>query len=209
MHSETSRQNTHSSEFMLKEYERLHGLVLDEIRQSEQRVSFFVAISSAVGGAMILFLQTQSLPLITRLAGIEVVLVILLIYGLITLSRLSDRNVQLRFLWRLQNSIQHYFAKNDPEISEYLKLKEELSAPYIPNSKIEKLFFAYMRGSIHTLVTFTNSVICGGIIFTALIMFNATYSVTVFITIIVVTISAFLFRGYHYKMRSLFRPTMR
>ena len=209
MNSEASQENTHNSEFMLKEYERLHGLVLDEIRQSEQRVSFFVAISSAAGGAMILFLQTQSLPLIMRLAGIEVVLVILLIYGLITLSRLSDRNVQLRFLWRLQNSIQHYFAKNDPEISEYLKLKEELSAPYIPNSKVEKLVFVYMRGSIHTLVTFTNSVICGGIVLTALTMLNVTYSVTVFITIIVTTFSAFLFRAYHYKMRALFRPTMR
>ena len=40
MHSEASQENTHSSEFMLKEYERLHALVLDEIRQSEQRVSF-------------------------------------------------------------------------------------------------------------------------------------------------------------------------
>jgi hypothetical protein len=65
MNSEASQQNNYSSEFMLKEYERLHGLVLDEIRQSEQRVNFFVAISSAAGDAMILFLQTRPDAILT------------------------------------------------------------------------------------------------------------------------------------------------
>lgn len=205
MTSKASPESVHNSEFMLAEYERLHSLVLDEIRQSEQRVSFFITIASTIGGALILFLQSKLLSIGVRLASVEVILVILLIYGLITLSRLSERNAQLKSLWKLQNAIQRYFAKNDEEVAKYLKIREELSIPNNPNSGLEKQAFVYLRGSIHTLVTLANSVICGGIVLTTLIMFNVSYVVIVPVTSASVALSAFTFRAYHYYLREVFQ----
>lgn len=197
------------SEFMLKEYERIHSLVLDEVRQSEQRVNFFIAISSAVAGAIVLFLQIQAISLDTKLAVIEVVLVILLIYGLIILSRLSDRMVQLKFLSKLQEKIQFYFEKDNPEISSYLKFKGELASNPSLNSKVEKRLTVYLRGTIHSLIIFTNTVICSGITLTALILLKANSLTVVFLTIFVSVSSAFILRTFHYQMRDRFRPMMR
>jgi hypothetical protein len=44
-----------SHEFMIKEIERLHELRLDATRQLEERVSYFLTVSSAgVGGVVII-----------------------------------------------------------------------------------------------------------------------------------------------------------
>lgn len=139
-----SELSSPESEFMLKEYERIHSLVMDEIRQSEQRVNFFIAIASTIGGAILLSLQIQSISLETKLSVIEVVLVILLIYGLIILSRLSDRMVEIRFLSKLQEKIQCYFRKDSQEISSYLKFKEELASSPLLTSRVDRQLSIYL-----------------------------------------------------------------
>jgi hypothetical protein len=103
MDPKSINERTYGVEFMMHEYERVHTLVLDEIRQSEQRVNFFLTIATTVGGALLLFSQLSTLTLEIKFAAIERILAVLLLFGLITFNRLNSRIVQLRAFRKLQD----------------------------------------------------------------------------------------------------------
>ena len=57
MHSDQNEGNSSSIEFMLKEYDRINELWIDENSQAERRVNFFLSIASATIGAIFLIFQ--------------------------------------------------------------------------------------------------------------------------------------------------------
>ena len=208
MSGEPGNQNQCSMEFMLSEYERLNNLILDELRQSEQRVTFFITIASAIGGALVIFAQSKAILLNEKIVAVEGVLTILLIYGLITLNRMTSRIVQLLTFKKLQGAIQQYFASLDSRVTAYLELRKSLSSQSSYSSKFGWQANRLLRGTLHDLVIFTDSIICGSLLLTALIGAGVSLGLKVSLTVTVTIVAWALLRTYHYYMRGKLPPMM-
>lgn len=205
MKSAVAEGNKHSVEFMLSEYERIQSLIFDEIRQCEQRVSFFMTITSAVGGVILLFSQVSTLATDVIVMVSEGVLVTLFIYGMITQNRVSQRNVNLTMYRRLQEDIQMYFARNDPEVGAYVRsLRGAYSVEH--RSKLQVKFLKWFRGTLQDLMILTNSLLCAGIISVALLTTNLPLQAVAGCTVVTAIGAVMLIRRYHYYMRSKLPP---
>jgi hypothetical protein len=76
------------SSFMLKEYERVYTQVLNDAEHAEKRVNFFLTITSAAVGVLVVLSQLSSVqPRILSVMTQEI-LIILLLYGVIIQNRL-------------------------------------------------------------------------------------------------------------------------
>lgn len=209
MESDFTKERTAGKEFMLKEYERIHSLVLDEIRQSEQRVNFFITIASAIGGILVIFSQVSTLPAYIKLTVVEGVLVVLLMYGLITLNRLTSRIIQLRTFRKLQNEIRRYFANRDSEVAAYLEFHDEiLKDPELfpKKNKMNLTIARWLRGTLQDLMILTNGVICGGIALAALLNTRLSIPEIIGWTVVTVIGAAIFLLKYHYYMRTKLPP---
>jgi hypothetical protein len=112
-----------NKEFMLKEHERVYMLMLDESRQAEQRVAFFITMASAVIAAFALLAQTSQIPDQILSPAIQGILIVLFLYGLTTLNRINARDIQNKAYGRLLAQIQNCFAESDPKIKVYIETR--------------------------------------------------------------------------------------
>jgi len=111
-------------EFMLKEYERLHQLSMDENKQTEQRVNFFLAIVSTIVAGLIILSQSTKITSEFFLNITLVALIILLLFGIKIMNRLNMRVIQIRAFKTLRKAIQEYFLNsNDERIRNFIKVQ--------------------------------------------------------------------------------------
>jgi hypothetical protein len=196
-----------SDEFMLKEYDRINGLILDEIRQSEQRVNFFLTIASSAAGVLILFSQSSLLSEEVKFATIEGALGILLLYGFVTLNRMNSRIVQLTTLKIFQKEIQKYFTKGNKEVSDYFKAtKGAIDEHPLRKNKLTLGVGRWLRGALQDLMILTNSLICGGITLVALSNAQQSLQSIIIWTSISTILAIIVFYNYHYFMRTRLPP---
>lgn len=114
----------YSVDFMLKEYERLTQIKIDENRQSEQRVNFFLALVTGSIAGIIILSQAEKIEKQYIFTIIQCAQIILLLFGVKLLNKLHMRSLELEKNYILRNNIQKYFAKKDPEIDNYIKLSK-------------------------------------------------------------------------------------
>ncbi len=126
---ETILKDDHSAEFMLKEYDRFVQLFIEENRQTEQRVNFFLTIASGAVGVIILISQVSKLSGEILYVATLAVLVVLLLFGLSILNRTVTRIVQNRTYHEILVEVQKYFATRDPEVAAYLEFKKSFAYP--------------------------------------------------------------------------------
>jgi hypothetical protein len=200
-HSEGAEEKTYGEEFMLHEYDRLHSLVLNETREAEQRVNYFLTITSAIGGALIVFFQLSALAINIRLVATEGILAILLLYGWLTLNRLNSRVAQLSTFRKLQNEIRGFFAKRDSAIASYIRFYEKA----LP-SKLGWSIIRMLRGTLQELMIATNALICGAIVLVVLVGRGSPLIEIVGWTILAFISTAMLFAIYHYTIRARLPP---
>lgn len=179
----------HSIEFLLKEYDRIHTLWMDEGHQAEQRVNFFLTIASAAIGALIIFPQLVNLSSTTLTLAAIGVLGILLLLGINVLNRLNLRTVQQRAFRKSLSEIHNYFASQDKEIGEYIERQKRIY--FVPSHKnsFSRFIQNNFTGGLNDLMIVCNALIIGGLILILLTYFGFT-PIFIFIGTLLTTILA-------------------
>jgi hypothetical protein len=205
MAQDTVPHGIDSAEFMLKEYERLYTLMLNEDSKLDQRIGFFLTISTATLGGLLLLTQIASIsPQIITTVTIGV-LVVLLSYGIVIQNRVNMSRVQHAAYKQLINEIQYYFGRRDPEIAEYIKIRGRFyQGP--KHSRITTFFLDRMRGTYNDLMGLTNALLCGGIALTLAVSAGYSSSTIIVWTIGTVAASLALFYFVLRYIRRFFNP---
>lgn len=193
-------------ELMLKEYDRINELWIDENHQVEQRVNFFITLLSAGIGVLVVIPQVTKSSMNDIATPSLGVLIVLLLFGITVLNRLSLRTVQVRAFRQSMNEIIGFFTKFDVELAEYITRQRAIYD--VPDRR--NLFFRFIQnsftGGLSDLVIVSNAVICGGI---TLIALSVTGYGTILITIaamITVMITERIFRSYSKFLTDKLRP---
>jgi uncharacterized membrane protein len=197
-------EGNQSAEFLLKEYERLNLLRMDEVKQSEQRVTFFLTIASAAIGLIVVLAQTSSFTTDKILVISRVALIILLLFGLNILNRMNARIVQLRTIDKLMAEIRAYFRKSHPEIAAYFQKYDKLFQSPIYRFNITTHVLRRLRGALIDLIVLSNSLICGGIAFIE--FYSRGYRDNLIIVLTVATVigaTTLLYMYYYFFMKRL------
>lgn len=168
MQEESGARHT-GTRFMLKEYDRLGRLRAREENQCEQRVSFFLTITSAAVGAAVLLVQTGNMYSKQALSATQGLLFVLLLFGLTISNRLNSRTSKQRAYVELMNEIQEYFVVQDSGLRRYLELQNELLHGPSPPQGVISLLLGRLRGTLTDFMALSNAVLCGGIVFTGLV----------------------------------------
>jgi len=192
-----------SHEFMIKEIERLHELRLDATRQLEERVSYFLTVSSAGVGGVVIISQIPGITIESFSVISIYILAILLIFGILTLNRTISRNQRLSKLLFLMRKAQTYFGQNDKEINEYLKLEEQTFSSKRKKSIITYLQRYIVSGNLEELIIVSNSIICTAIV--TMVLLNRRYPINsiLFVDIITLLVSLVIFYLYFYAITKL------
>jgi hypothetical protein len=187
-----------SAEFMLKEYERLSSLRMDEVKQSEQRVTFFLTIASAAVGLIVVLAQASSFTLGQVLVIARISLIVLLLFGLNILNRMNARIVQLRTFDLLMSEIRSYFRKSHPELGSYFEKHDRLYMPRNYRFGITTHITRRLRGTLIDLIVLCDALICGGIAFVEFYLRGYRGDLITGLTISVSIVSAILLYMYYY-----------
>jgi hypothetical protein len=109
-----------SAAFMLAEYQRhIEGFYRSE-ELGERRLSFFLAIVTAVLGAMALLIDVDRVRAGRIDPLIFVALGAILVLGLLTLARIVRRNLASSAELRAAGRLRRFFVDRDPAITRYL-----------------------------------------------------------------------------------------
>jgi hypothetical protein len=199
MKPQTDGFNGIEVEFMFKEYERLSSLIVAEHQQAEQRVNFFISIATASVGAVLLLFQISNVAQGTKLAIIESILIVQLLFGITILNRLAARSKQLKAYNRLLSEIRLYFAEHCPQVSAYSKVYSNPLDSSHPTCR--SVFLRHLinrlRGSFTDLMLLANSLLVGGIFLVVLLSAELNLILAFFVTAITVLISLVLFGIYY------------
>jgi hypothetical protein len=177
-----------SIEFLLAEYERLRDVRAELIHTAQRRFEFYLTITSAITGAIIVIEQTQSsLQMPTYM--IYLIALALLGYGLITFVNITYASCYHLHILRAFKVIQGFFISRDSDLSTYLYF----NSPEPPENKykfVKVLVRGMGGGSEKSLITLIDSTL-----FTfLLITFITNYLVrpTSDISIIIISIIVFI-----------------
>jgi len=150
------------SEFLLIEYQRLQQLHFTEKKDSEQRINFFIAITTgAIGGVILLFQRNKSeINYIIFLT--EVVLLLLTMIGLNTLGRVAIATIQSLKIMELRKVIKTILANDSRATKKYIDAQND-----IINFTHEKSYSSLLQNSTTSsfLVITINTFLIGGLIF--------------------------------------------
>jgi hypothetical protein len=204
--SKSTEQARIDKDFMLREYDRIHQLWLEENKQVEQRVNFFLAILTATVGAIVFLFQSATLSETEAFYASEGILLLILLFGFSILNRLLIRNVQLKVFRAAIEEIQNYFAAQNEELDSYLSKVKKLYRGEIKMNGLYKFFYYLFNGSLTSLMILSNSLICGGIVMVALIFARQPVVNIALWTTIAVLLTSFGFRLYDIKMHSRMVP---
>ncbi|NPA72626.1 MAG: hypothetical protein GXO35_07340 [Gammaproteobacteria bacterium] len=147
--------SSQSAEFLMAEYERLSEVGQQIDQRASRRFEFYLTLITAVGGAYLLLLQTQTQIIIPK-SVIDLVALAFLIYGAITFLNMTFASVFGLEIFRAQDEIRRYFIERDTEIGNYFYFKKTKPS----RSRIFKIIPSSIRGGSEKLViTLINSAI--------------------------------------------------
>jgi hypothetical protein len=198
-------ENSDNEKFMASEYEQLHTYLRDEIRKGEERVNFFLSITSIASAGLVFFAQNTAISPEIKYSFSMGVLIVVLIYGLMTLNRLNARVVQARVYNKLLSEIHKYFARRDSEIQAYVKVVEKSFG--IPKNKtIGIQILGLLRGTLQDFIIVTNALMCGGIALVFLLNKGLHPNQSIIWSIFTVIVSATILYTYHFIMKEKLPP---
>jgi hypothetical protein len=114
----TRRDDPHSAEFLLAEFERLRHIRSELGERSSRRFQFYVTITTAAVGAFVVLSQSQKGGLSSY--AYQIAAFGLLVYGIVTFLNLAFASVFHVRIVRASMLIQEYFVDMDPRIAQYL-----------------------------------------------------------------------------------------
>ena len=144
-------------ELLLAEYDYLTKTFLWNERLGEKRVSFFITIVTAGLTALIALTSDGTLPIDSQSAPIlfSAGVLVLLLFGLITLKRIIVRNMKSDKVKKQLDNVRQYFVKPDSEEIKYLPFD-----PYNEKPVREPLhIFSLGTGGFLQTVALMNSII--------------------------------------------------
>ena len=135
---------------------------------------------------------------------IIVILSILLLYGFWLFHRVTSRDIRYREISRALGEVQKFFACRDPNLSEYIELRKKIFSW----RKYEIKFIRYLRaiigGGLIELITLTNSIICGGLVFFILIGVGLQTNIGVVWAVLTTVFTFILFSLYYLLLHRLY-----
>lgn len=205
MNANSEHQN--NSEFMLKEYELLYNLAINESDRVEQRVSHFLTILSAALGALLVLSQISNLDLTLFYTITQGILLILLFYGITIQNRLIARGVQHYAYTDFLLEIQKYFSSSEPSIAHYFSVQKKLFEQKTNDNRgIIYRVLGRMRGTLQEFIILSNAFICGTLVLVSMIKGGYSSSLITVATIITFFISAIILISYYYLMLKIVEP---
>jgi hypothetical protein len=193
--------------FMLEEYIQLNEERRTATDHAETRVNFFFAICSAAVGAIVVLGQTSSVPTINWERITIVVLAILLLYGLSLLNRITYRDIRHQRIDLLLMEVQNHFSEQNQKIETYLQKKR--TPLLLGKTKSVRQIGGFLGGGLISIVILTNSLICGGMVFTVLLVNGASSIMLLSWSIFAIVVSAILFQSYYGWIYSVFTKITR
>jgi hypothetical protein len=177
------------------------------VTRSEQRVNFFLTISSGAIGLLLILLQTNSVSLEVASNMTLSLLAILLAFGITTLNRVIYGATERRVNRKLSEHIQNHFASLDGQIDSYLELRRKLYER--PKYRFGLVFSILhrLRGTLTDFMILSNSLICAGIALTILTKLGYHTEAVVIWTIVGGIISILLFYWYYSLIKHRLPPT--
>ena len=136
---------------------------MDENRQSEQRVNFFLAVTSAAIGALALLSQPTT-PNPTFYSVASIILLTLLLFGLTILNRLNSRTALVKAFRHTLADIQSQFASQDADIASYLERQKKLYETAKKQNGVTSFLTDSLCGGLADIMILANGLICGAII---------------------------------------------
>ncbi len=174
--------------FMLKEYERIHNMMVNERKDADTRVNYFLTIVTASIGLLVFLFQASNIYHQILLPATVSILSIQLLYGLIIQNKLTMRTVQLASYREVLVKIQDIFSSNSEIIAGYFDYQREILK--LNNTGLRKFVADRLMGNLSDFVALTNSILTGGTILTILIANNQPPDV-----ILIWTITTFILAG--------------
>lgn len=198
--------NNQNSEFFLLEYQRLSNLIVEENKEVEQRVTFFLTIVSAFIGVLLLFLELSTIDQHTLYTSVIVILTILLAIGFVTQNRLNMRAVQYKVYNKMMSEIQDYFAQQDTNIKKYIAYQRKLLTKPNYQFKFVSFFIERFRGSLSDLVTLINSFLIGGIFLASFMRASYPLKISLFWFACIIVISSVFIKVVSGKLKQYIQP---
>lgn len=150
------------SKFLLIEYQRLQQLHFAEKKDEEQRINFFIAITTGAIGGVILLFQRSNYEIDYIILITEIVLLLLIIIGLNTLGRVAIATIQSLTIMDLRNVIKQILVNDSRETKKYIETQND-----IIKASQEKSHSDVLQKSTTSsfLVITINTFLIGGFIF--------------------------------------------
>lgn len=209
MAARTKKMNkSHGDDFMLKEYDWIHDLWMDENSQCEQRVSFFLIVATGAASALIYIFQSSTSPKENWYLASIGVLFVLFLFGITFLNRINARNVQVSMFTATLKDIQDYFAESDPAITTFLVKQRERYRGSKRRSHFASFMNQILGGSLMHVMVLSNGLICGGMVMLIGAASNLnTYDILLSTTVVTVgsIISLYAYSNYTRKRFTVWR----
>lgn len=194
-------------QFMLEEYKRIHSLIVFIDQQGENRSRFFLTISSTSIGAIAVLSQISNIPSEYLILCFEILVLILIIFGLNTLSRLAARSNRIKTYKILISKLQEYFSKYDPEVSYYIKLQQTKQKGF--SQKKKKRFSMYpFEGTLSELMIMLISLLVSGIVFEKMLQAKILLVIIIFSSIATVITCIIILKFYYEFLKEIRPPEM-
>jgi len=123
--------NDASVSLLLEEFKRLHDLYLRQRVKRGERVNFFVGLSTAIGGSIVILSQLGILDSFTlRWIGV-IVLALLGMFGINIHANLVKNDINSYNYLRGIDRIRRYFIERDSDLAEYLLFPAKETEPSV------------------------------------------------------------------------------
>lgn len=184
-----------SKDYMIAEYQRLIDSFWKSEDIGEKRVNFFITLSTVVVTVLIAFREKEISNHIDRIFFLG--LVILLLFGIVTLMRIIHRNLESHIYLRAAGRIRRYFRDMDPQIQQYL-----FFGPFDDQPQRKKHWenkseiFSFGTGGLVETVVLANSLIVVAILILLIIWLFDVVNFNISWTILIIIFSIGILGGF-------------
>ncbi len=168
----------------------------------EQRVQFFITVSTSATAALIALHSLVSLKANDSTAITTLVLAVLLLYGFSTLNRINSAKINMRKHRKRQDIINKFLIESWPAFKNFSAETKKIDEEEIKNSG---LYRRSVRGSAAEFMYLSNSMIFSGLATTNLVEEPKFTSTTIAVATISFAISFYGFYRYSKWMRNVIK----
>jgi hypothetical protein len=112
--------NTTSVQFLLEEYGQLHDLYLRQRVKRSERVSFYLGLVTAIGGAIVLAAESGVFDPLPLIYVSVTTLALLAVFGIQIHNNLVQNDINSNAYLRRKDLIRRYFVDRDEQLAAYL-----------------------------------------------------------------------------------------